>query len=438
VEVSEKLARIFRQNGLSHTVLNAKQHDREAEIITQAGQKGAITISTNMAGRGTDIKLGPDVAELGGLHVIGTTRHQSRRIDRQLRGRCARQGDPGTSVFFVSFEDELMRLFASPRLNAMLMKLRPPEGEAISSPLLTRSIEVAQKRVEQRNYSYRKHTLEYDDVMNKHRQEIYAFRNEILHAKGISETCDDVLSEVLERKAAVYFQDPMQENGWDEEGYRNWLMSFFPVRFSEKAFESMQDLSAIVDFAYQRVSKAFHDKFEQEKRKILIIEETRHEGHLPEDADERASDAIVATIKRMLIYKMDRLWQEHLLTMDHLRTEVGLRTVAQKDPLLEFKHEAFESFSRLNEELYEAMAKDLFSFSVMPQDPGFLQELMSQLKLEKDRSLVEDLEAGSDSEEDVQPDPVSTEDRAGRNEPCPCGSGKKYKKCCGLAQIQAE
>ena len=170
---------------MEHTVLNAKQNDREAEIVAQAGKRGAITIATNMAGRGTDIKLEAGVAELGGLYVIGTTRHQSRRIDRQLRGRCARQGDPGTSKFYISFEDSLLRLFASPRITGILQKFRPPEGEPISAGMLNKSIETAQKRVEQRNYTMRKHTLEYDDVMNKQRQEIYAFRNEVLHVEDI-------------------------------------------------------------------------------------------------------------------------------------------------------------------------------------------------------------------------------------------------------------
>ena len=183
VEISEKLSRIFKQNKLEHTVLNAKHNAKEAEIIAHAGKRGAITIATNMAGRGTDIKLERGVAELGGLYVMGTTRHQSRRIDRQLRGRCARQGDPGSSKFYVSFEDSLLRLFASPRLTSILQRFRPPEGEPISAGMLNKSIETAQKRIEQRNAAIRKHTLEYDDVMNKQRQEIYAFRNDMLHSQ---------------------------------------------------------------------------------------------------------------------------------------------------------------------------------------------------------------------------------------------------------------
>ena len=438
VEVSEKLSRIFKQNGMPHTVLNAKHNQSEAEIIAAAGQKGSITISTNMAGRGTDIKLGAGVADNGGLFVMGTTRHQSRRIDRQLRGRCSRQGDPGTSQFFVSFEDHLMRLFASPKLNSLLLRLRPPEGEAISSPLLTRSIEVAQKRVEQRNFSYRKHTLEYDDVMNKHRQEIYAFRNELLHSENVSEVCEDILKDVIMHKAGLYFTDPTREETWDAEGYRQWLMSFFPVRFPEGEFAGEhQPIEHIYEKALEAVIKSFRIKLAQETQKILLIERQRDQD---DDIVLRAQKAVNGTLTRILVHQLDLLWQEHLLTMDHLRTEVSLRSVGQKDPLMEFKQEAFISFSHLNEQLYTDMSKDLFSFIVVPHDPGLLQEMLNQLRLETKRSMLteDEVKEPEVQPEDEKPIPCTIEDRAGRNDPCPCGSGKKFKKCCGLAEIHAD
>lgn len=441
VEVSEKLSRIFKQHKIPHTILNARHHEQEAAIISEAGRKSAVTISTNMAGRGTDIKLGEGVAELGGLHVIGTTRHQSRRIDRQLRGRCARLGDPGSSVFFVSFEDSLMRLFASPKLNSLLQRLRPPEGEVISSPLLTRSIEVAQKRIEQRNYSYRKHTLEYDDVMNKHRQEIYAFRNEILHSASVRGMCNEILGDLIRQRMQQYLVDPTRDDQWDIEGLRTWLMEFFPVRFESSAFDQdVRNAEKLDEFIYQRVKRALQEKLDRECEKICFLEMQR-EGAVLEEAQIRATQAVEGALARLLVYKLDRLWQEHLLTMDHLRTEVNLRTVGQKDPLMEFKQEAFDSFMHLNEQLSSEMTKDLFSFSVIPQNANWFQEMVQQVKMEKDRSLVGELEGEEPQVENVssvQPPVVSDPNQAGRNEPCPCGSGKKYKKCCGVAQVEVD
>jgi len=331
-----------------------------------------------------------------------------------------------------------MRLFASPKLNSLLLRLRPPEGEVISSPLLTRSIEVAQKRVEQRNFSYRKHTLEYDDVMNKHRQEIYAFRNELLHSENVSEVCEDILKDVIVHKSSLYFTDPTREETWDAEGYRQWLMSFFPVRFPEGAFAGEhQPIEHIYEKALEVVIKAFRIKLAQETQKVLLIERKRDQD---DDIVLRAQKAVNGTLIRILVHQLDRLWQEHLLTMDNLRTEVSLRSVGQKDPLMEFKQEAFISFSHLNEQLYTDMSKDLFSFIVVPHDPGLLQEMRKQLKLETKQFMrAEDKNEKSETQpEDGKVTPCVVEDRTGRNDPCPCGSGKKFKKCCGLAEIHAE
>jgi len=269
VEVSEKMSRIFKQNNLEHTILNAKQNEREAEIIAQAGKRGAITIATNMAGRGTDIKLEQGVAEVGGLYVIATTRHQSRRIDRQLRGRCARQGDPGTSKFYISFEDSLLRLFASPRITGILQKFRPPEGEPISAGMLNKSIETAQKRVEQRNYTMRKHTLEYDDVMNKQRKEIYAFRNELIQVVDIEPIAIEVLESVCLIGAERFLQKRGEEHGWDPEGYRQWLMQLFPVTFDPDEFDQDHlDVEQIEAVAAEKVVQAFKEKLKRENGKV--------------------------------------------------------------------------------------------------------------------------------------------------------------------------
>lgn len=364
VEVSEKLSRIFKQNGLEHTVLNAKQNEREAEIIANAGKRGAITISTNMAGRGTDIKLEPGVADVGGLYVIGTTRHQSRRIDRQLRGRSGRQGDPGSSKFFISFEDSLLRLFASPRITGMLQKFRPEEGEAISANMLDRSIQTAQKRVEQRNYMMRKHTLEYDDVMNKQRQEIYTFRNRILRDPAIEELAVDVLDSVCHVGAHRFFQSRSDEGQWDPEGYRQWLMHLFPITFEETEFDQDHlEAEQLGEIASNKVIQAFREKMKRENQKIGL-----DFSSLPETVQTPVQFAIRGLMSR----RTDQLWQAHLLAMDHLRADVSLRAVGQRDPLMEFKHEAFKMFDELSVELKSEIARALFRFEMVAR-PTLLQ-----------------------------------------------------------------
>lgn len=416
VEVSEKLSRILRHNQIPHTVLNAKHHESEAEIIAQAGHHGAVTVATNMAGRGTDIKLKEDVALLGGLHVIGTTRHQSRRIDRQLRGRSARLGDPGSSKFFISFEDQLMRLFASPRLTAMIQRFRPPEGEPISANILNRSIETAQKRVESRNYMMRKTTLEYDDVMNKQRQEIYSFRNYILHSEHIEEVAKELLEEVCHGMADTYFVSKSER--WDPEGYREWLISQFPISIESGFFDKEElQLEEIKKMASDQVLKAFEQILERTKTQAK--ESTQH------------------MIISLMLHKIDEVWQEHLLVMDHLRSEVNLRTIAQKDPLVEFKHEAFKIFLDLSQNLHSAIAKSLFTLS----PPVFtFEDMMNQIHFENHR-LIFGLADQTDpvyqqdhpiSREINKSMPVLALHKQGRNDLCPCKSGKKYKKCCGV------
>jgi preprotein translocase subunit SecA len=426
VEISEKLSRILRQHKLEHTVLNAKQHDKEAEIIAQAGRQGSITIATNMAGRGTDIKLDPAVAKNGGLHVIGTTRHQSRRTDRQLRGRCARQGDPGSSKFYISFEDPLMRLFASPRLTGVLQKFRPPEGEPISAPILNKSIETAQKRVEQRNYTIRKHTLEYDDVMNKQRQEIYAFRNEILGAELLEPLALELLDQVCYSAAERFFSSRALEDGWDPEGFRQWLLHHFPISFDEGSFDDEYlDAEQLAELALDKIRVSFHEKLQRENEKIPR----------PAEGSKRLTSPVNETVRNIMIRRTDQLWQEHLLRMDHLRADVSLRAVGQRDPLMEFKQEAFALFDQLGRTLREEIAHDLFRFEIFTREQMEMQQLMARMQLETQRSLLgetpEAEEEGQAASAAEQLQPVAVGERVRRNEMCPCGSGRKYKKCCG-------
>lgn len=376
VEISEKISRILKQRKLKHTVLNARHHQGEAEIIAEAGKLGAITVSTNMAGRGTDIKLGEGSREVGGLHVIGTTRHQSRRIDRQLRGRSARLGDPGSSRFYVSFEDSLMRLFTSPRITSVLQRFRPPEGEAIKAKVLNRSIETAQKRVEQRNYMIRKHTLEYDDVMNLQRSAVYAFRNDILHKESSAEIIKDLVSSLCKEKAAFFLQD--KNSNWNPEGYRLWLMEHFPMTLEEGIYDDDESSSAdIGKVASAQALVLVERKLQHELTKVMGY----HQG--TEDEMHFSANAVLYDILRSLMVRcVDRLWQEHLLQIDHLRTDVGLRAIGQKDPLIEFKQEAFALFSALSSDLKEGIIAAFFKFEIMPAPIREIEEAELQIQEE--------------------------------------------------------
>jgi preprotein translocase subunit SecA len=354
VEVSEKLSRILKGSKLEHTVLNAKNHAQEAEIIAHAGAKGAITLATNMAGRGTDIKLKEGVAALGGLHVIGTTRHHSRRIDRQLRGRSGRQGDPGSSKFFVSFEDYLMRLFASPRMTALLQRFRPPEGEAISAKVLNKSIETAQKRVEQRNYTIRKHTLEYDDVMNRQRQEVYAFRNDLLHAAEPL----NLAEEMVKGAVASFIPDAVT----DPAALVALLVEQFPVAFDQEMMEGATGAEEIKARVTEKLLAAFEEKLRHQRQVISLVR--------PELGDaEKAQGLLQEILRNVIVRRLDQLWQEHLVAIDHLRSDVSMRTVGQKDPLVEFKHESFSLFETFSRRLKAETTRDLFRFELMASAP---------------------------------------------------------------------
>lgn len=433
VEASEKLARILKQNKLEHTILNAKNHAKEAEIIALAGVQGAITIATNMAGRGTDIKLKGDVSKLGGLHVIGTTRHSSRRIDRQLRGRSGRLGDPGSSKFYISFEDSLMRLFASPRMTALLQRFRPPEGEPISAKVLNKSIETAQKRVEQRNYTMRKYTLEYDDVMNKQRQEVYAFRSDILQSNDLISISKDVLDQILIHTVGEYFVSKGADGKWDPVGFREFLLTHFPVSFEISDFDNdYLDRAQIEEKAANKILEAFDQKIEMQIQRIGLMKPDTQ-------GTEKPMQILGEVIRNLMLRRIDSLWQEHLLSIDHLRNDVFLRTVGQKDPLIEFKQEAFHLFQSFSQKLRLDISRDLFRFEmVRPQAPTPLEEtLQKRLQMHREKSFAPVPQEPTTIEaEEVEPakeNPLTSEPKVGRNDNCPCGSNKKYKKCCGSA-----
>ncbi len=430
VEVSEKLARILKQHSLPHTVLNAKHHEQEAEIIAAAGKRSSITIATNMAGRGTDIKLEKGIAQLDGLHVIATSRHQSRRIDRQLRGRCARQGDPGSSKFFVSFEDQLMRLFASPKLNTLLKRWRPPEGEPISAGMLNRSIETAQKRIEQRNYTMRKYTIEYDNVINKQRQEIYNFRNDVLNTDSSLPITFEILLSTALSTAEKYFDDRNDEGAWDATGLREWLMTHFPATFEEDIFKNDYVTFDNIEIILERKLKDIFDK------KIEQLSHQAQQLYLSHNA-EPLENLISTILTSMIVRKIDHHWQQHLLGIDNLRSEVSLRSVGQKDPLIEFKHESFKLFDELTHQLRLEITSGIFKLEITAYQPqNYFNQMIQKLSLETDRSFLPEAETEpqTNAPQDTSPkkEPlINLAPKTGRNDLCPCGSNQKYKKCCG-------
>jgi preprotein translocase subunit SecA len=397
----------------------------------RAGQPGAVTVSTNMAGRGTDIKLGTGVSGLGGLLVIGTERHESRRIDRQLRGRCARQGDPGHSLFYLSFEDDLMRNFgASDRMTSLMERFGMKEGEELQHPLLNRSVETAQKRVEQRNYMIRKRVLEYDDVMNQQRQVVYEYRNEIIETDRPRDLIHEVIAEAVPAKVAGFLSDDPNDPS-DAQGLLNWINTTFPIRLTaEQAQFETRTPEGNAEFLVERIKQAYDLKIKHE-----------------------SPDAVEDLERYILLNAIDRLWQEHLYSMDGLREGVHLRAHGQKDPLVEYKNEAFVLFGELMQNIKFEILNNLFrSTTNLQQFEQFLQSLPRQLSsagstesappqrprpAQRDGQMQVLFEGKDDGE--AKPDdgpklrlPLKRVlPQVGRNDPCPCGSGKKFKSCCG-------
>jgi len=421
VEDSEILSRMLKRRNIPHNVLNAKNHQREAEIVAMAGQRGAITVATNMAGRGTDIKLGPGVIDLGGLHVIGSSRHDSRRIDRQLRGRCSRQGDPGSSRFYVSLEDNLMRLFGSDRIVKIMEKFGMEEGENLEHPWLNKSIETAQRRVEQHHFAIRKRTLEYDDVMNKQREVIYGFRKRILLDEDPRELLLTLVEQEVEANIGLASTpDPGSTLPFNGAKLLAWLNNTFTLSFTPDevniAAVNKANTEALFNRIMDKIEKAYELKM----------------SHLdPETANWLE--------RRIMLDAVDHLWMEHLHAMDQLRSSIGLRAYAQKDPLVEYKQEAFKMFSTLMAAVTRQILMNMFRASIASLEE-FQQFLAAMQQNMAHGTNADQFEPAAPAEPEHQPEQPQEQvvitfkhelPKVGRNDPCPCGSGKKYKKCCG-------
>ena len=448
VEVSEHLSRMLKREGIIHSVLNAKYHQQEAEIVARAGQRGSVTIATNMAGRGTDIKLGDGVPGIGGLHVIGTERHEARRIDRQLRGRCARQGDPGSSHFFIGLEDDLMRLFGSDRIVKYMEKMGLEEGQELEHPLLNRSIEQAQKRVEQHNFQIRKRTLEYDDVMNKQREIIYGFRNEIIHAGDVRDRLMDIMEEVVIQKVEEFTNADPDQHDWKVRSLSDWVNLNFPLGMPEseilKAAKAGRE-APVAGSVFDGLSPAQFSVCNFISDSVRKAYELKISFENPEALKEVERYTILSAI--------DRLWQEHLYEMDSLRYSIGLRGYGQRDPLIEYKAEAYRIFEELMVNIKTEICHNIFrSASSLMAFENFLRSVPQHTTHQSTSAFgggaaAESAPAaaqaprrgpaqGSDIVSEAaaaveKAKPVRSGPKVGRNDPCPCGSGKKYKHCCG-------
>ena len=399
---SEDLSALLKKQGIPHNVLNAKYHEKEAMIVADAGQPGQVTIATNMAGRGTDIVLGEGVAEKGGLHILGTERHESRRIDNQLRGRCARQGDPGSSRFYLSLEDDLMRLFGSDKIKGMMDKLGMEEDEPIENKIVTSSIENAQKKVEERNFNIRKMVLEYDDVMNQQREVIYKERRKVLDQEDLRSTVMEFTHKIVDRAMTMYCPPESYSEDWDLKNMVRYCEDFF-APFGELKEEMLADLGR------EEIGEYLHKLAED-------IYASREEEISPE---------IMRELENLVMLKVvDNHWMEHLDAMDMLREGVGLRAYGQKDPLVEYKFEAFDMFEAMIEAIEDDVVKYMYRVNVISQPSMTMDDPL-------ENATMNNPTVDTPEEEAVKQPVVNKGPDVGRNDPCPCGSGKKYKNCCG-------
>jgi preprotein translocase subunit SecA len=406
IDVSEKISTMLSKTKIPHEVLNAKHHEREAEIIANAGQLGKVTIATNMAGRGTDIKLGEGVVEAGGLHILGTSRHESRRIDNQLRGRAGRQGDPGSSRFFLSLEDDLLRIFGSGRITGIMDKLGMEEDEPIEHTMISRAIENAQKKVEGHNFDIRKHLLEYDDVMNKQREVIYQQRSDVLRGENVVDVVQDMIEDLVEDVASEFYQDRLESEEWDWQG------------FDSRMLETFHYVPEWTDS--ERKGLNFNDF--REKIYIFVTEKYQQQDEVNGEETQRQLEKLI------LLQIVDGHWKDHLLSMDHLKEGIGLRGYGQKNPLNEYKREGFELFGSMIETVKMKTVSSLMRVRVVNQDEVDRLEEERKRRQQQEQARMNQL-AGND---DKAPQPLRREgEKVGRNAPCPCGSGKKYKRCCG-------
>ncbi len=436
VEVSEILSRLLKMRKIKHNVLNAKHHEREAEVIKQAGDPGSVTIATNMAGRGTDIKLGKGVVSKpqeeyrlmnkstsdehpfgipeDGLHVIGTERHESRRIDRQLRGRSGRQGDPGTSKFYLSLEDDLMRLFGSERIAPLMGKLGLKEGDAITHPLISNSVEKAQKKVEAHNFEIRKQLLKYDEVMNQQREVIYKYRRDVLRGYNLNYEIVDMIKETISQIVDIYIADESYTENWDYEGICKWLQLNLGISVQTDDLESdVMNTDVLIANVEEVVFNAYQNR----------------EQELGEDQ--------LREIERLsLLRVVDNQWRDHLHEMDLLKEGVSFRAYANKDPLIEYKKESFTLFQTLISSIQEEVTKRVFTSYFAPSREKFIDLLKNMQTSHTGVPVFEqggqnfDTQQNNDKKQ-TKTQPIRVDVKIGRNEPCPCGSGKKYKKCCG-------
>ncbi len=407
IDVSEKIAGMLKKEKIPHEVLNAKQHEREAEIIADAGQPGKVTIATNMAGRGTDIKLGEGVRELGGLHILGTSRHESRRIDNQLRGRSGRQGDPGSSRFFLSLEDDLLRIFGSDRLSSIMDRLGMEEDEPIEHSMVSKAIENAQRKVEGHNFDIRKHLLEYDDVMNKQREVIYKQRREVLEQEDVHPIVEDMITDLVEGVVERFAEEKTPSEEWDWQGFENAVEENFFIKLDWPE-EERKGLDAA---ALQEKLRADVDTWYERQRETNGEEQMRQ-------------------LERMILLQVvDGSWKEHLLHMDHLKEGIGLRGYGQKNPLIEYKREGFDMFMSMIESVKQQTVGTLMRVKIIQNDE--LERMEEERRRQRELELEQAKLAAAKPVEEAMQTQVRNEPKVGRNSPCPCGSGKKYKKCCG-------
>ena len=412
VEISELLSTLLKRRGVRHEVLNAKQHEREAEVIAAAGERGSVTIATNMAGRGTDIKLGEGVAELGGLYVLGTERHESRRIDNQLRGRSGRQGDPGESRFYLSFEDELLKRFGGQRMQAVIERIGLEEDVPIEAGMVSGSVRRAQEQVESQNFQIRKRILEYDDVLNKQRQVIYSIRREILMGEEVDtwEYVEEVLSEVV----GQYVREGYPED-WDMENLAAEISRFYPTsidlqNLDLENLDGEEFMQMVLEDARERLEER---KAEWEER----TEELKKRGLIRTDG----LDSFEEAERRTLLSIIDSRWREHLQDMEALREGIGWRGLSQRDPLVEYKREGFDMFKEMERGLREDYVTYIFR--------------IENVRLREEPEVQQLTYSGGEEEPNSRPkSPRKAAQKVGRNDPCPCGSGKKYKKCHGAQE----
>lgn len=404
IEKSEELSSILKKRGIPHQVLNAKYHEKEAEIVADAGQMGAVTIATNMAGRGTDIKLGEGVKELGGLKIIGTERHESRRIDNQLRGRSGRQGDPGESKFYISLEDDLMRLFGGERTMKIVDTLGLDEDDPIENSMLGKAIENAQKKVEGNNFATRKHLLEYDQVMNEQRETIYNERRRVLYGEDLRESIINMIKNIIDNAVNKSIGDSTYPEEWDMASLNEYLLPIIPVGVIKLSEDDVKSITkeALSERIFDK-AKALYEAKEKE------IQSTAEEGE--------TEDRMRGLERYIMLRIIDQKWMDHIDDMDQMRQGIGLHAYAQRDPLIEYKYVSFDMFEELNMNIQVETVRALMHVRLVKK-PVELKEEERQTFTNKDDTLKKEPKRKSEA-------------KVGRNDPCPCGSGKKYKHCCG-------